>query len=137
MYLVLSAFTASPFSLVATTIASAFSFTVCTLPPTHTTQSIITFMEIVSMMNVKVPSPNFRDAHVMSTELRCLHIPNDIPAVAVLVTNFNHGSCYTIHSLPVNIKPIPGISELYNWISFKRFFKQNAFNGDSKVDELQ
>ena len=33
MYLVLSAFTSSPISLVATTKASAFSFTVCTLPP--------------------------------------------------------------------------------------------------------
>jgi len=32
MYLVLSAFTFSPVSLVATTKASAFSFTVCTLP---------------------------------------------------------------------------------------------------------
>lgn len=103
----------------------------------HTTQFIITFMEIVSMMNIKVPSPNFRDAHVMSTELRCLHIPNDIPAVAVLVTNLNHGCCYTIHPLPVNIKSIPGISELYNRISFKCFFKQNAFYGYSKVDELQ
>jgi hypothetical protein len=33
MYLVLSAFTSSIFSLVATIKASAFSFTVCTLPP--------------------------------------------------------------------------------------------------------
>lgn len=117
--------------------ASIYSLTKPQKPKAHTTLFIITFMKIVSMMNVKVPSPNFRDAHVMSTELRCLHIPNDIPAVTVLVTNFNHGSCYTIHSLPVNIKPIPGISEFNNWISFKCFFKQNAFNGDSKVDELQ
>jgi hypothetical protein len=33
MYLVLSAFTSSPIALVATTKASAFSFTVCTLSP--------------------------------------------------------------------------------------------------------
>ena len=33
MYLVLSAFTSSPISLVATTKASAFSFRVCMLPP--------------------------------------------------------------------------------------------------------
>jgi len=33
MYFVLSAFTSSPISLVATTKASAFSFTVRTLPP--------------------------------------------------------------------------------------------------------
>lgn len=117
--------------------ASIYSLAKAQKPKAHTTQFIITFMEIVSMMNVKVPSPNFRDAHVMPTELRCLHIPNDVPAVTVLVTNLNHGSCYTIHSLPVNIKPIPGISELYNWISFKCFFKQNAFNGDSKMDEFQ
>jgi hypothetical protein len=32
MYFVLSAFTSSPISLVATTKASAFSFTVCRLP---------------------------------------------------------------------------------------------------------
>jgi len=39
MYLVLSAFTSSPISLVATTKASAFSFTVCTLPPSIVTSS--------------------------------------------------------------------------------------------------
>jgi hypothetical protein len=39
--------------------------------------------------------------------------------------------------LSVNIKPIPGISKLYNWISLKCLLKQNAFNGDSKVDKLQ
>jgi len=35
MYLVLSAFTSSPVSLVASTRASAFSFTVCTLLPIY------------------------------------------------------------------------------------------------------
>ena len=39
MYLVLSAFTSSPISLVATTRASAFSFTVCMLPPSILTSS--------------------------------------------------------------------------------------------------
>jgi hypothetical protein len=39
MYLVLSAFTSSPISLVAANKASAFSFTVCTLPPSMLTSS--------------------------------------------------------------------------------------------------
>ena len=41
MYLVLSAFTSSPISLVATTKASAFSFTVCTLPPNILTSALV------------------------------------------------------------------------------------------------
>ena len=39
MHLVLSAFTSSPISLVTTTRASAFSFTVCMLPPSILTSS--------------------------------------------------------------------------------------------------
>lgn len=96
-----------------------------------------TFMEVVSMMNVKIPSSNFRDAHVMSTELCCLYIPNNVLAVIVLIANLNHSSCYTINTLPVNIKPIPGISEFDDWISFKGLLKKNALNGDSKMDEFE
>jgi hypothetical protein len=42
MYFVLSAFTSSPISLVATTKASAFSFTVCRMPPNMLTSSALT-----------------------------------------------------------------------------------------------
>ena len=42
MYLVLSAFTSSPISLVATTWASAFPFTVCMLPASIVTSSYYT-----------------------------------------------------------------------------------------------
>jgi hypothetical protein len=41
MYLVLSALTSSPISLAAATKASAFFFTVCTLPPNILTGFII------------------------------------------------------------------------------------------------
>jgi hypothetical protein len=46
MYLVLSAFTSSPISLVATTKASAFSFTVRTLPPNMLTSSAQNLVDI-------------------------------------------------------------------------------------------
>jgi hypothetical protein len=41
MYLVLSAFNSSPICLLATTKASAFSFTVCTLPPKKKTEALV------------------------------------------------------------------------------------------------
>lgn len=94
-------------------------------------------MEIISVMNVKIPSSDFRDAHVMSAEFCCLHIPNYVLAVTVFIANLDHGCCYAINSLPVNVKPIPGISKLYDWISFKGFLKENALNSDSEMDELQ
>lgn len=93
-------------------------------------------MEIVSMMNVKIPSSNFRDAHIMSTKFCCLHIPNNVLTVNVLIANLNHGCCHTINSLPVNIKPIPSISKLNDWISFEGLLKKYALDGDSKMDEL-
>jgi len=52
MYLVLSALSSSPISLVAVTKASAFSFKVCLLPPSIITY---TFCKIIGM---KIPSLN-------------------------------------------------------------------------------
>jgi hypothetical protein len=50
MYLVLSAFTSSPISLVATTKASAFFFTVCTFPPNILTYLVNTDQNLKDIM---------------------------------------------------------------------------------------
>ena len=52
MYLVLSAFTSSPISLVATTRASAFSFTVCVLPPSILTSYILIIIAVYLILIV-------------------------------------------------------------------------------------
>lgn len=39
-------------------------------------------------MNVKVPAPDFWDAHIMTRQFCGLDVPQDIFAVRVLVSNF-------------------------------------------------
>jgi hypothetical protein len=57
MYLVLSAFTSSPIFLAATTKAFAFSFTVCTLPPSkyYSYCLIILINKTCYKLEVKLP----------------------------------------------------------------------------------
>jgi hypothetical protein len=50
MYLVLSAFTSSPISLVAATKASVFFFTACTLPPNPKDIFLNEYFEVIRVV---------------------------------------------------------------------------------------
>lgn len=61
---------------------------------------MFTFVEVVTMMDVEIPSANVRDAHVVSAQFGGLHFPQDIRAGGVLVTNFDGGRRHSVNSLP-------------------------------------
>lgn len=86
-------------------------------------------MEIVSMMNVQVPSADVRDTHIVTAKFGRLYVPDDILTVCILITNFYQRRCNSIHPLPVHVQSIPRIRELYNWIRFKGLLEKNTLNG--------
>ena len=47
----------------------------------------ITFLKMVFVMHVKIPSSDFGRSHVISRERRRLRLPKYFPTVAVFVTN--------------------------------------------------
>jgi hypothetical protein len=59
-----------------------------------------TFVEVVTMMDVEIPSANVRDAHVVSAQFGGLHFPQDIRAGGVLVTDFDGGRSHSVNTLP-------------------------------------
>jgi hypothetical protein len=61
---------------------------------------MFTFVEVVTMMDVEIPSANVRDAHVVSAQFGGLHFPQDIRAGGVLVTDFDCGRRHSVNSLP-------------------------------------
>jgi hypothetical protein len=71
-----------------------------------------TLVEVVAVVDVEVPAAHLRYGHVVATELRRLHVPYHVLAVAVLVADLHHSRRHTVHSLPVHVQAIPGISEL-------------------------
>lgn len=87
------------------------------------------------MVDIQVPAPHIRNTHVMATQLRRLHIPDNILAICVLITNFHQRCGHTIHPLPVNVQSIPWIREFDHWIGFEGLLEEYAFDGDAEVDE--
>lgn len=96
-----------------------------------------TFMEIISMMDVKIPASHLGDAHIMTTEFGCLDVPNDIFTIVVLVTDFHNSSCNAIDSLSVHVESIPSVRKFDHWICFEGFLKEDSFDCDSQMDEIQ
>lgn len=60
----------------------------------------LTFVEIVTVMNVQVPSANVGDAHVVPTQFGCLNFPQYVGARGVFVTNFDSGRRHSVNALP-------------------------------------
>lgn len=86
-------------------------------------------------MNIQIPATNIRNTHIVTAQFRCLNVPYNILAISVLVSDFHQRCGHSIHSLPVNVKPVPGIGELYHWVSFEGLLKQYALDGDSQMDQ--
>jgi hypothetical protein len=61
---------------------------------------MFTFMKVVTMMDVQIPSANVWDAHVMSAQFGGLYFPQDIGAGGVLVSNFDRGCRHSVNTLP-------------------------------------
>lgn len=92
-------------------------------------------MEVISVMNIQVPSADIRDAHVVTAQFRRLDVPDDVFAVRVLVSNFHQGRGDAIHSLPIDIESIPRVRELDNWVGFESLLEEDALYSNSQVDE--
>lgn len=88
-------------------------------------------------MNIEIPSSDIGDAHIVSAELRRLHIPNDILTIRVLVANFDQRCRDSIHSLSVYVQSVPWIRELDHRICLKGLLEQYAFDRDAEVNESQ
>lgn len=46
-------------------------------------------MKVVPMVYVQIPAANLRNAHVVATDLGCLHFPDNSRAVVVLIANIH------------------------------------------------
>lgn len=106
------------------------------------------FVEIISVMDIQIPTTDFRNAHVVSAQFGRLGIPQNIFAICIFVAYFDYGCSYTVDSLPkkifqrlenpnlkvrdhqkvqgdllVDIQSIPSISISNIGISFEGFLK--------------
>lgn len=98
---------------------------------------LLTFVEIISMMDIKIPATDIRDAHIMTAQLRGLHIPDDILTVRVLISNFHQRSGHPIHSLSIDVQSVPRVSEFDHRVCFKCLLKEYSFDGDPQMDEAE
>lgn len=57
-------------------------------------------MEIITMMDVKVPSANVWNAHIMTAQFGRLDLPQDVGTGGVLVTNLDCCRSHTVNTLP-------------------------------------
>lgn len=88
-------------------------------------------MEIVSMMNIQIPTSHVRYAHVVTTKFCGLYIPNHVLTITILIAHFHYSSSDSIHSLSVDVQSVPGVRELDYGIGFEHFFEEDAFNCNS------
>lgn len=95
------------------------------------------FVEIVAVMDVQVPAPDFRNGHVVAAQFGRLHVPNDVLAVFVLVANLHHRRGHAVDALAVNVESVPGVGEFDDGVRLERLLKENALDGDAQVDEIQ
>ena len=56
-------------------------------------------MEVVLVLNVKVPAADIRVGHVMTAQLGSLDVPDILLAAGVLVADLDGGSGDAVHSL--------------------------------------
>lgn len=84
---------------------------------------LLTFMEVVSVMDIQIPSANVGDTHVVTTQFRRLDVPNDVLTIRVLVSNFHQRCCHAVDSLPVDVESVPRVGEFDDRISFKCLLK--------------
>ena len=59
-----------------------------------------TFVEVVAVMDIEIPSADVGDAHVVTAQLGRLHFPNDIGAGGVLESHFDGGRSHPVDTLP-------------------------------------
>ena len=96
-----------------------------------------TLVEVVSMMNVQVPSANLGYGHIVTAELGRLHVPDDVLAVVVLVSDLHHCRGHTVHALPVDVQSVPSVREFYHRIRLERLLEQDTLDRDSQMDQVQ
>lgn len=96
-----------------------------------------TLVEVVPVMNVQIPTTDFRNRHVVTAQLRRLHVPDDVLAVAILVADLDHGSRHSVDALAINVQAIPGVSELDHGIGFEDLLEEYTLDRDPQVYQIQ
>ena len=122
MYLVLSAFTSSPISLVVTTRASAFSFTVCMLPPSIFRllgQNIVLGSELLNNTTNEISPKTLTEWYMLAR--------NKLKPVKYKLENYNVSVWQQISQIVLNEDFIEEFQHFVDWrlISMKQTLSED------------